>query len=94
MYINFGLFEPMEVMFEHYVGNTLAQSQVLYSPPEILQSQFLQLSEQIGNSSQPMRIRMIRLEDAWNCFEQKMMRLEYSIDFKNNAYVRMEEEKC
>ena len=83
MFINFGFSEPMEVLLEQYIGNTCISRQQLSAPPEFLQAQFLQLVQQVTSQSQPMKIRMVRYEDAWSQFDKEWMRLEYSIEFQN-----------
>lgn len=83
MFFNFGFSEPMEVLLEQYIGNTLVQSQQLSAPPEILQPQFLQLVEQVANQSQPIKIRMGRWEDVWNQIDQEWKRLELDVMFQN-----------
>ena len=77
--------EPMTVTFEQYVGNQLVKSQQLSGNPMMLQSQFQQLMEQVAQlkGKQPIKIRMVRYEDVWDMFEQKMRKNEYSIEFKN-----------
>ena len=83
MFINFGLSEPMEVLLEQYIGNTCVSRQKLSAPPEILQSQFIELSKQVANQSQPMKIRMVRWEDVWNKFNKELKRLELYVAFQN-----------
>ena len=46
MFFNFGLFEPLTVTIEQYIGNALVQSQKLSAPPEFLQARFMQLVQQ------------------------------------------------
>lgn len=83
MFFNFGLSEPMGVLLEQYIGNTLVQSQQLSAPPEILQAQFLQLVQQVASQSQPMKIRMVRWEDVWSQIDQEWKRLESDVMFQN-----------
>ncbi len=74
--------QSIEVLFEQYVGNQLVNQQRLSAPPMMLQAQFIQACQQIVGQS-PMRIRMVRWEEIWNEFEQKMKPIEYSIEFQN-----------
>lgn len=83
MFINFGFSEPMDVVFEQYIGNALVNSQQLSAPPEVLQAQFMQLVQQVASQSHPMKIRMVRWEDVWDEFEGKWKKLELDIKFKN-----------
>ena len=83
MFFNFGFSEPMTVTLEQYIGNALVHSQQLSAPPEILQAQFMQLVQQVASQSQPMKIRMVRWEDAWNQFDGEWERLELDIVFQN-----------
>lgn len=83
MFINFGLSEPMEVLLEQYIGNACISRQQLSAPPEILQSQFMQLVEQVVNQSQPMKIRMVRWEDIWSQFDKEWKKLELDVAFQN-----------
>ena len=83
MFFNFGLSELLTVTIEQYIGNAIVQSQQLYSYPEILQAQFLQLVQQVASQSQPMKIRMVRWEDVQNQFDGEWKELELSVEFKN-----------
>lgn len=83
MFINFGFSEPMDVVFEQYIGNALVNSQQLSAPPKVLQAQFIQLVQQVAKQSQPMKIRMVRWEEVWDKFEGKWKKLELDIEFKN-----------
>lgn len=71
MFFNFGFSEPMTIILEQYIGNALVQSQQLSAPPEILQAQFMKLIQQVARQSQPMKIRMVRYEDAWSQIDQE-----------------------
>ena len=83
MFFNFGLSEPMEVLLEQYIGNTLVHSQQLSAPPEILQAQFMQLAEQVASQNQPMKIRMVRWEDVWSQIDKEWKKLELDVVFQN-----------
>jgi len=83
MFINFGLSEPMEVLFEQYIGNACVSRQKLSAPPEILQAQFMQLAEQVASQNQPMKIRMVRWEDVWSQIDKEWKKLELDMVFQN-----------
>ena len=83
MFLNFGFSEPMEVLFEQYIGNTCISRQQLYAPPEILQVQFMQLVEQVASQSRPMKIRMVRWEDVWSQIDNEWKKLELDVAFQN-----------
>ena len=83
MFINFGLSEPMEVLLEQYIGNACVSRQQISAPPEILQTQFMQLVQQVASQSQPMKIRMVRWEDVWSQIDQEWKRLELDVVFQN-----------
>lgn len=83
MFFNFGFQEPMTVTLEQYVGNALVHSQQLSAPPEILQTQFMQLVQQVVSQSQPMKIRMVRYEDVWSQFDKEWKKLELDVVFQN-----------
>lgn len=83
MFFNFGFSEPITVIIEQYIGNALVKSQQLSAPPEILQSQFIQLVQQVASQSQPMKIRMVRWEDVWSQIDQEWKRLELDVAFQN-----------
>ena len=83
MFINFGLSEPMEVLFEQYIGNACISRQKLSATPEILQAQFIQLVQQVASQSQPMKIRMVRYEDVWSQIDQEWKKLELDVAFQN-----------
>lgn len=83
MFFNFGFSEPLTVTLEQYIGNALVQSQQLSAPPEILQAQFIQLVQQVASQSQPIKIRMVRLEDVWSQIDQEWKKLELDVMFQN-----------
>ena len=83
MFINFGLSESTEVLFEQYIGNACVSRQQLSAPPEVLQAQFMQLVQQVASQSQPMKIRMVRWEDVWDKFDGEWKRLELDVVFQN-----------
>ena len=83
MFFNFGFSEPMKVLLEQYIGNTLVNSQQLSAPPEVLQVQFLQLVQEVASQSQPMKLRMVRWEDVWDRFDSEWKKLELDVAFQN-----------
>lgn len=83
MFFNFNFSEPINVIIEQYIGNTLIHSQQLSAPPEILQAQFIQLVQQVASQSQPIKIRMVRYEDVWSQFNNEWKKLELDVTFQN-----------
>ena len=83
MFFNFGFSEPMEVLLEQYIGNTIVHSQQLSAPPEILQPHFLQLIQQVASQNQPTKIRMVRWEDVWSQIDQEWKKLELDVVFQD-----------
>lgn len=83
MFFNFGFSKPITVTLEQYIGNALVHSQQLSAPPEFLQAQFMQLVQQVASQSQPMKIRMVRWEDAWSQFDNEWKKLELDVVFQN-----------
>ncbi len=75
-------FQSMDVVFEQYIGNQLVHQQPLSAPPIFLQNQFIQACKSIAGQ-QPMKIRVVRWDETWDNFEQKMKPVEYSIEFQN-----------
>lgn len=83
MFFNLGFSEPLTATLEQYVGNACVSRQQFSAPPEILQPQFIQIVQQVASQSHPMKIRMVRWEDAWDEFEGKWKKLELDMEFKN-----------
>ena len=83
MFVNSIFEEPMDVIFEQYIGNACVQRQKLIMPPTFLEAQFKSMMNQIARQSQPMKIKMIRFEEIWDEFEKKRKVIENFIEFQN-----------
>lgn len=90
---SFGSFETHEVTFEIYIGDKLANQQVMQAPKEMIMINFIQTAEQIGNDQRPMKIKMIVPNVIWDNFENKENILNNEVSFSNNAMVSFEEKK-
>ena len=77
-----------DVLVEQYVGNQIVSRQRFSAPKEVLMMQFMGLCEETSRQPQPIKLRMVRYEEEWNQIEQQVKRLEYSIEFRNNAFER------
>ena len=82
----FDLGETYNVIIEQYIGNQLVSRQQAAAPKEFLMMQFMGLCEDAARQPQPTKLRMVRYEDEWNQLEQRVKRLEFSIEFRNNAF--------
>lgn len=83
MEFTFNPFGPsVDVMIEQYIGNQIVNQQWISGPPILLQAQFMQSCQQIMSQS-PMKLKMLRYENIWDQFEQKIKPLEYSVEFQN-----------
>lgn len=87
------IFEPYEVTFEIYIGDTLAKTQTMQAPKEMLMASFMQTVNQIARDQRPMKIRMSRPEIIWDEFEKREKVLTNEVVFGNNAMIAWEEEK-
>ena len=74
--------QSVDVMIEQYVGNQIVNQQWISGPPMLLQVQFIQSCQQMMGQL-PMKLKMLRWENIWDQFEQKMKPLEYSVEFQN-----------
>lgn len=87
------IFEPYEVTFEIYIGDTLAKTQTMQAPRQMLEASFIQTVNQIARDQRPMKIRMSRPEIIWDEFEKREKVLTNEVIFGNNAMIAWEEEK-
>ena len=87
------MFEMHEVTFEIYAEDKLINKQTMQAPKEILMANFMQLSQQIGNDSRPMKIKMIKPTIIYDKFENKEKELDTNAEFKNNAMIAWEDSK-
>lgn len=83
MEFTFNPFGPsVDVMIEQYIGNQIVNQQWISGPPMLLQTQFIQSCQEMMGQS-PMKLKMLRYENIWDQFEQKIKPLEYSVEFQN-----------
>lgn len=87
------IFEPYEVTFEIYIGDTLAKTQTMQAPKEMLMASFMQTVNQVARDKRPMKIRMSRPEIIWDEFEKREKVLTNEVVFGNNAMITWEKEK-
>lgn len=87
MFINFGFEDNLEIyILEIKMGNNI-QRQQLQGTPDMVQLQFMQLMQEVGNTNQPIRLRMIKQEEIWNQYSQSRKILENYIQFANKSYM-------
>lgn len=87
MFINFGFEDNLEIyILEIKMGNNI-QRQQLQGTPDMVQLQFMQLMQEVGNSNQPIRLRIIKQEEIWNQYSQSRKILENYIQFANKSYM-------
>jgi hypothetical protein len=87
------MFEMHEATFEIYAEDNLINKQAMQAPKEILMANFMQIVNQIGNDSRPMKIKMIKPTIIWDRFEEKEKTLDTNAEFKNNAMIAWEDSK-
>ena len=87
------MFEMHEATFEIYAEDNLINKQALQAPKEILMANFMQIVNQIGNDSRPMKIKMVKPTIIWDRFEEKEKTLDTNAEFKNNAMIAWEDSK-
>lgn len=91
MIIDFG-FNPFfneevnSYILEIKIG-TQIQQQMLSGTDDIIQTQFMQLMNEVGQNNQPIKIRIIRKDKEWNQYRNKMIELENYIQFANKKYM-------
>lgn len=87
MFINFGFEDNLEnYILEIKMGNNI-QRQQLQGTPDMVQLQFMQLMQEVGNTNQPIRLRIIKQEEIWNQYSQSRKILENYIQFANKSYM-------
>lgn len=87
------MFEPYEVTFEVYVGDTLSNQQVIQAPKEMIIANFIEIAKQVQADKRPIKIRMIRPEIIWDNFEQKQKTINNMITLNNHAMTAYEKDK-
>lgn len=58
----------------------------LNQPCTFIQSQFINLMQQAGQTGVPVKIKLSRIDKIWDQFEQRFVDRDNSITFKNNAW--------
>lgn len=87
MFINFGFEDNLEIyILEIKMGNNI-QRQQLQGTSDMVQLQFMQLVREVGNTNQPIRLRIIKQEEIWNQYPQSRKILENYIQFANKSYM-------
>ena len=87
MFINFGFEDNLETyILEIKMGNNI-QRQQLQGTSDMVQLQFMQLVREVGNTNQPIRLRIIKQEEIWNQYSQSRKILENYIQFANKSYM-------
>lgn len=87
MFINFGFEDNLEnYILEIKMGNNI-QRQQLQGTSDMVQLQFMQLVREVGNTNQPIRLRIIKQEEIWNQYSQSRKILENYIQFANKSYM-------
>lgn len=79
------MFDIYEVKLEITEGDK-TQTHHLQAPRMMIEGQFLQLMQQAGQVGTPIKIKLSRIEQIYDVFEQKMIERENFIIFRNNAY--------
>ena len=70
MFINYGFEDNLEIyILEIKMGNNI-QRQQLQGTSDMVQLQFMQLMQEVGNTNQPIRLRIIKQEEIWNQYSQ------------------------
>ena len=87
MFINFGFEDNLEIyILEIKMGNKI-QRQQLQGTSDMVQLQFMQLVREVGNTNQPIGLRIIKQEEIWNQYSQSRKILENYIQFANKSYM-------
>lgn len=87
MFINFGFEDNLEIyILEIKMGNKI-QRQQLQGTSDMVQLQFMQLVREVGNTNQPIRLRIIKQDEIWNQYSQSRKILENYIQFANKSYM-------
>lgn len=55
---------------------TRIQQQMLLGTDSMIQTQFMQLMDEVGHSNQPIKIKIIRKDKEWNQYKNKMIELK------------------
>ena len=72
------LFDTTDYLVEIYEGNALIQRQRMSMPEQMAQGQFMQLCQQLKETSHPMKVKMIKYQEI----EGRDTPLECSIEYQ------------
>lgn len=75
--------DAYDVIFEEYLGTALVNRQTAQMPAMFVVQNFAQMIQVIMTHREPRRVRVVRYEDIWDKFEQRIKQVEYSVDFQN-----------
>lgn len=78
---------PFEVNFEIEQAGQPVQTQVTQAPQMFIQQQFLDFVQQAARANFSVRIKMYRNGDVYNDIKDTYKTMEYSIEFKNKAWL-------
>ena len=89
MFQHFQMFDDLyDVILEITEGNNIRKQQ-MQAPRIIIEQQFLQLMQQAANVQIPVKIKLKRIEQVYDNFDQKFVDRENSITFMNNTYIQL-----
>lgn len=66
------------------------QRQTVQAPRMMIEHQFISLMNQAYRNAKPVMVKLSRVIDVWDSFDQKTIQRESSIVVKNSAYLKME----
>ena len=93
MFININqMAEVYEVEITAYLADKLIHQQRLQAPKPFIELKFTQLMEQVAYDNRPLKVKLSRNEIIWDNFEQKQKIIPNYIEFKNNHYLKWEDE--
>lgn len=78
---------PIEVYFEIEQVGQPVQTQVMQAPQMFIQQQFLEFVQQAAQANFSVRIKMYRMDEVYNDWKDTYKTMEYSIEFKNKAWL-------
>ena len=79
-------FNAISCVFEIYVGETLNNRQQVNAPQIVIQQDFFNLISEMANVNQPIKCKLIMVDEIYDEYEKKMKVLENSITVENLAY--------
>ena len=79
-------FNAISCVFEIYVGETLNNRQQVNAPQIVIQQDFFNRVSEMTNVNQPIKCKLIMVDEIYDEYEKKMKVLENSITVENLAY--------